>query len=155
MHDWFIFWVGTNDDWKCDWFWNNYHGGKHKAISSPKRAALSWQIWWNLQGNKCNTVKMTNTITKCATNTSNFNETSNLKLLVNFISVFEGVWVKFEWKRKSHFDLHIYRRADKNFQENWWPRRYILRPLLFLHPLSGGRRTRLTIRYYCETSRLV
>ena len=98
---------------------------------------------------------MTNPTTKCARNTSNFNETSNLKLLVNFISVFEGVWVKFEKKRKSHFVLHIYRRADKNFQENWWPRRYILRPLLFLHPLSGGRRTRLTISYYCETSRLV
>ena len=98
---------------------------------------------------------MTNTITKCATNTSNFNETSNLKLLVNFISVFEGVWVKFEKKRKSHFVLHIYRRADKNFQENWWPQRHILRPLLFLHPLSGGRRTRLTISYYCETSRLI
>ena len=98
---------------------------------------------------------MTNPTTKCARNTSNFNETSNLKLLVNFISVFEGVWVKFEKKRKSHFVLHIYRRADNNFQENWWPRRYILRLLLFLQPLSGGRRTRLTIRYYCETSRLV
>ena len=68
---------------------------------------------------------MTNPTTKCARNTSNFNETSNLKLLVNFISVFEGVWVKFEKKRKSHFVLHIYRRADKNFQENWWPRRYV------------------------------
>ena len=98
---------------------------------------------------------MTNPTTKCARNTSNFNETSNLKLLVNFISVFEGVWVKFKKKRKSHFVLHIYRRADNNFQENWWPRRYILRLLLFLQPLSGGRRTRLTISYYCETSRLV
>ena len=139
----------------CFFIYDHRYRGRRKAYSAKQAWALSRQIWWNLQGNICKTVKMTNLTTKCARNTSNFNETSNLKLLVNFISVFEGVWVKFEWKRKSHFDLHIYRRADKNFQENWWPRRYILRLLLFLQPLSGGRRTRLTIRYYCETSRLV
>ena len=64
--------------------------------------------------------------------------------------IFEGVFRHFllslSEKNHHHGGFHGHRIADNRFQENVWPKRYFLRPLHFLHPLSEGRGTRLTIR---------
>ena len=77
------------------------------------------------------------------------------------------------WRRFRHFVMNLkwneghqswvqgYMRADNRFQNIRWPKRYFLRAILFLLPLSEGRGTRLTIRNKdqknsdCKTSWLV
>ena len=68
------------------------------------------------------------------------------------------------WGRFRHFVMNLkwneghqsgvqgYMRADNRFQNIRWPKRYFLRPILFLHPLSEGRGTRLTIRQNQKTN---
>ena len=62
------------------------------------------------------------------------------------------------WGRFRHFVMNLkwneghqsgvqgYMRADNRFQNIRWAKRYFLRPILFLLPLSEGCGTRLTIR---------
>ena len=57
-----------------------------------------------------------------------------------------GVWVNLKWKEEHQCGAEGYMRADNRFQNIRWPKRYFLRAILFLLPLSEGCGTRLTIR---------
>ena len=135
----FFIWVTGTDILAKSSVWGPVEG-QQLNDSSFAIGPQPFQWEWNMKVDS-----VTNTAPETISKYCSRND--KLKAQIDLNGNFGGVWVNLKWKEEHQCGAEGYMRADNRFQNIRWPKRSFLRPLLFLHPLSEGRRNRLSI---CE-----